>query len=109
MKIALLFLSMVVTSASGSELGLTSVKQPVYLIGSDSDAVIRIVDVPFATRWSDPEWRFTAICRPFIPATDGSWKEPHDINLTSLYGITVVGTSKKGSLDIEVVVDASKA
>ena len=109
MKLILLFLASVVTSVTASHLGLKSVKQPVYLIDTDSDSVIRIVDVPFATMWADPEWRFTAICRPFVPATDGSWREPHDVNLASLYGITVVGTSKKDSLDIEVIIDASKA
>ena len=71
--------------------------------------MIRIVDVPFATMWADPEWRFSAISRPFVPATDGSWREPHDVNLASLYGITVSGTYKKNSRDIEVVIDASKA
>jgi len=109
MKLALALLATMVTSVSASLLGLTSVKQPLYLIGTDSDPVIRIADVPFVTRWSDPEWRFTAICRPFVPATDGSWKEPQDVNLASLYGITVVGTSRKDSVDIEVVIDASRA
>jgi hypothetical protein len=109
MKLALLFLALLGTSVSASHLGLTSVKQPVYLVGTESDSVIRIMDVPFATMWADPEWRFTAICRPFVPATDGSWREPHDVNLASLYGITVAGTYKKNSQDIEVVIDASKA
>jgi hypothetical protein len=109
MKLSLLLLATLATSVSASHLGLTSVKQPVYLIGTESDSVIRIVDVPFATMWADPEWRFTAICRPFVPATDGSWREPHDVNLASLYGITVVGTYKKDSRDVEVVIDASKA
>ena len=109
MKLSLLLLTTLATSVSASHLGLTSVKQPVYLIGTESDSVIRIVDVPFATMGADPEWRFTAICRPFVPATDGSWREPHDVNLASLYGITVVGTYKKDSRDVEVVIDASKA
>jgi hypothetical protein len=109
MKLALSFLAMLATSLCASHLGLTSVKQPVYLIGTDSDSVIRIVDVPYVTRWADPEWRFTAICRPFVPATDGSWTGPHDVNLASLYGITVAGTYKKDSPDVEVVIDASKA
>jgi hypothetical protein len=62
MKLALALFATMVTSVSASLLGLTSVKQPLYLIGTDSDPVIRIADVPFVTRWSDPEWRFTAIC-----------------------------------------------
>jgi hypothetical protein len=72
MKITLLLLTTLATSVSASHLGLTSVKQPVYLTGTESDSVIHIIDVPFATMWADPEWRFTAIGRPFVPATDGS-------------------------------------
>lgn len=109
MKLSLLFLATLATSLFGSHLGLRSVKQPLYLMGTESDPMIHIVDVPFATTWADPEWRFTAICQSFVPATDGSWREPHDVNLASLYGITVTGTYKKGSQDIEVVIDASKA
>lgn len=109
MKLALSFLAMLAPSLCASQLDLTSVKQPVYLIDTDSDSVIRFVDVPYVTRWADPEWRFTAVCRPFVPATDESWTGPHDVNLASLYGITVAGSYKKDSPDVEVVIDASKA
>ena len=93
--------------ASATLLSLRSVKQATYLHGSDEDAVIRIIDVPFVSHFSDPEWRFSAICKPFVPATDNSWKQPKDVNLASLYGITVSG-EQNGS-DVKVVVDASKA
>ncbi|MEZ0386188.1 MAG: hypothetical protein ACAI34_03910 [Verrucomicrobium sp.] len=106
--VILLSFGLLVSPASSTTLGLASVKQAVYLHGSDSDPVIDIVDVPFVTSYSDPEWRFNAICQPFIPAADKSWKEPQDINLASLYKITVSGTYAEGA-DVEVVIDASKA
>ncbi len=93
----------------GSQLGLRSVKQPLYLHGSDESPGISITDVPFVTHYADPEWRFPAICQPFVPPTDGSWKTPHDVNLASLYGITVSGTYENGSPDFAVTIDASKA
>ncbi|MEP4076661.1 hypothetical protein [Haloferula sp.] len=96
-------------SVRASELGIASVKQPIYLLGSGADTIIRIVDVPFVTLYADPEWRFSAICQPFVPPTEGSWQDPHDVNLTSLYGIGVSGTYKKDSPDIKVVIDVSKA
>jgi len=52
--------------------------------------------------------RFSAICVPFVPPTRGSWRA-HDINLASIYRITVDGTYGKDSKDILVNVDASRA
>jgi hypothetical protein len=109
MRYVPILLVLLALPATASLLGLTSVKQPTYLLGTDSDSIIRIVDVPFVTRWADPEWKFSAICRPFIPATDGSWKDPHDVNLASLYGIVVSGAYKQGTLDMVVTIDASNA
>ncbi len=90
-------------------LHLSTVKQVVYLDGSDTADGMSIVDVPFVTAQSDPEWRFSAISIPFIPASDGSWREPGDINLASLYGIELSGTYKKGTNDVEVIIDNTKA
>ena len=109
MKLALIAFVTLALPASATLLGITSVKQATYLHGGDSDSIIRIIDVPFVTSYSDPEWRFSAICKPFVPATDGSWQQPRDVNLASLYGITVSGGQKPSSSDVEVVVDASKA
>jgi hypothetical protein len=106
---SILFLLITVIPVAASHLGLSSVKQPIYLLGTEYDSTIQITSVPFATSGADPEWKFNAICQPFVPPTDGSWKEPHDVNLTSLYGISVAGTYKEGGRDIEVIVDASKA
>lgn len=92
-----------------SELGITTVVQPLYLHGSESDSVIQFQRVPFVTSFADPEWRFGAICKPFIPPTDGSWNKPHDVNLASLYKITVEGTYKENQQDMAVKIDASKA
>ena len=92
-----------------SQLSLRSVKQPLYLHGSDEDPGIRITDVPIVSHYADPEWRFPAICQPFIPAVDGSWKTPHDVNLASLYRVSVEGAFKKDSRDFIVTIDGSKA
>ncbi|MGJ8633266.1 MAG: hypothetical protein ACSHX7_05040 [Luteolibacter sp.] len=90
-------------------LSLRTVKQPLFLVEADQSTVIKITDVPFITYYSDPEWRFSAISQPFIPSKDSSWETPHDINLTSLYGISVLGTYKDDSNDFLVTIDASKA
>jgi len=92
-----------------SQLSLRSVKQPLYLHGGDESPGIAITDVPFVTHYADPEWRFSAISAPFIPSKDSGWKTPHDINLTSLYGISVGGTYRKNSRDFEVTINASEA
>jgi hypothetical protein len=76
---------------------------------SDEDPVIRITAVPIVSFYADPEWRFSAISKPFVPATDGGVKTPGDVNLVSLYGVKITGTYAKGNLDMEVVIDASVA
>jgi hypothetical protein len=109
MKRLLLIVPALLLHVSASQLSLTSVKQATYLHGSETDPAIHIIDVPFATSHADPEWRFTAISKPFIPATDGSWNQPHDVNLASLYGIKVEGASVADSQDVNVTIDATKA
>ena len=94
--------------ASGSELRLTAVTQPLYLHGSESDPRISFESVPYITFGADPEWRFGAISVPFVPPAGGSAKS-QDVNLTSLYHILVDGTYKKDSQDMLVTIDASKA
>jgi hypothetical protein len=108
MKPLVLFLSLSLAGTTfGSILRLETVTQPLYLHGSETDSRISLQAVPFVTYAADPEWRFAAICAPFIPA--GSWRQPHDVNLASLYRIKVDGTYKKDTQDILVTVDASKA
>ncbi len=104
-------LVLLATLASASQLGLMTVKQPLYMHGSDSDPEIQIVDVPVASSGSFPESLFAAIHVPFIPPTDGSWKEPEDVNMTSLYGIRVsVELDSAGDVELwKITVDASKA
>lgn len=92
-----------------SELSLRSVKQPLYLHGGGESPGISVTDVPFVSYYADPEWRFSAIAEPFIPANDSGWKTPHNVNLASLYGISVGGTYMKGSRDMLVRIDISKA
>src|SRR6185436_3833095 len=102
-----LLLSLTATAAA-SELRLDSISLPLYLHGSESDSRITIVAVPFVSFFADPEWRFIALSKPFVPPTDGPWK-PHDVNLASLYGMVVSGTYKEGGMDMVVTIDASKA
>lgn len=92
-----------------SQLSLRSVKQPLYLQGGDEDSSIRITDVPIVSNFADPEWRFSAISMPFVPANDGGWKTPSDANLVSLYGVKISGTYAKGNRDMAVVIDAAAA
>lgn len=106
---SLLAMFLLILPVYGSELSLRSVKQPLYLHGGDENPGIKITDVPFVTHYADPEWRFSAIATPFVPAKDSGWKSPHDVNLTSIYGISVGGTYKKDSRDFAVIIDASKA
>jgi hypothetical protein len=108
MRIAFFLLLVTMHISFGSQLGLTTVTQPLYLHGSESDSRISLEPVPYVTSESDPEWRFSAICVPFVPPTRGSWRA-HDINLASIYRITVDGTYGKDSKDILVNVDASRA
>lgn len=108
MKI-IIILTCLLLPLHASQLSLRSVKQPLYLHGGDESPGIKITDVPFVSHYADPEWRFSAIAIPFTPAKDSGWKNPHDINLTSLYRISVAGTYKKDSLDFAVTINASKA
>ena len=96
--------------ASSTQLRLDTVSLPLYLHGSDEDSRISIRQVPFATFAADPEWRFSAISTPFLPPTGGSLR-PHDVNLTSVYGIVVSGNykDKENETGMLVTIDASKA
>lgn len=92
----------------GSELRLDTVSLPLYLHGSESDSRISICQVPFVTFHADPEWRFPAISTPFSPPTSNSVKAT-DVNLTTLYGITVEGNYKETGKDMVVTINVSKA
>ena len=106
--IALMILA---TLAGATQLAMVIVKQPLYLHGSDGDVEIRIVDVPVAYATSFPESYFAAIHLPFIPATNGSWKHPTDVNMASVYGIKVSATedSTKPVREWKITIDASAA
>ena len=104
-----LILSLLLTqSAHCTLLHLTEVTLPLYLHGADTDPIISFEPVPFVTFHSDPEWRFSAISTPFVPPTDGTW-ERLDVNLASLYGVTVSGTYDEQGKGVLVSIDASNA
>ena len=112
--------------SQATQLGMSPVKQPLYLLGTAGDEdEIQIMDVPFVTFCSHPEWIFDAICSSFRPPIDRNTQAVHDVrnvNLASLYKISVSGERKvikalneqgkeelKVTDDIEAIVDASKA
>jgi hypothetical protein len=99
------------TASQATTLGMFTVKQPLYLHGSDGDAQIVIMDVPFVSSYSFPEGLYAAITKPFTPATDGSWKEKEDVNIASVYGIKVEATEdgEGNVIHLIVTVNASAA
>jgi hypothetical protein len=110
MKIAslALALSLIAVYAHATELRLITVKQPVYLHDADTNTEISIMDVHVATSSASLESTVAAISLPFVPVTDGSWKEPTDINLASSYGIAVSANGNDPEQTI-VTIDASAA
>ncbi len=106
---ALAAIALLILPLHASQLSLRSVKQPLYLHGSDEDPAIRITDVPIVSYFADPEWRFSAISKPFVPASDDVRKTLGDVNLVSLYGVKITGTYLNGSQHMEVVIDAAAA
>lgn len=94
--------------AAASELRIAKVTLPLYLHGSETDVEISFETVPIATTYPTPEWRYSAISTAYVPPSGGYWK-PTDINLTSVYGISVEGTEANEGKTIVVTIDASKA
>jgi len=103
-----LILILLMTQAEATTLKLFTVKQPIFLEGSDTGGQINIMDVCIVSFRATPETYYSAICLPFIPPTDGSWKEPKDVNLASRCGIKVSPHEDKSS-HMVVTIDASNA
>lgn len=103
MKQIIALLALLVIPAAASTLGLRTVKMPTHIVFNQESEDIKIVDVPFVSAGSFPEWAYSAMNKPFIPLADSSWNKPKDINLTSLYGISVSGSN------YDAVVDLTKA
>lgn len=111
LSILLLLLLACLATSPASQLGIFIVKMPIYLHGSDSDAEIRIMDVPFASAGSTPESTFSAISEPFTPPSDKTWNSPANVNLASIYGIKV-SAEEDGEKDVtewNITVNASAA
>lgn len=104
-----IFMLLGVGTTHATLLGLFTVKQPLYLHGSDADSQVTFFDVPVASAGSTPESPFAAISLPFVPPSDGTWRQPKDVNLASLYGIRVsaVEDSSKTLRHWIITVDAS--
>ena len=111
MKTLLLFIAFLCVTANATQLALFPVKMPLYLHGGDGDTEITIADILFASANSIPDSKYAAIVRPFIPLTDGSWKNPADINLASLYGFKIIYNegSTTGVALLTITIDATNA
>ncbi len=94
-----------------TSLGIVIVKQPIYLHGGEADVEIQIRDIPYVTASDTNEARFAAICSSFIPPSGSTWKQPHDINIASLYGISVSLDEQRGPKGVtaKIVIDARHA
>jgi hypothetical protein len=114
-KFLLLFLILGAANLSATQRRLDSITIPVYYHGSDTDAKIENLSVPYAVYSSEPEWRGAAMSRPYIPPAIEANHQPGDINLLSLYGVEVsadlvVDEAKRTSgPDVTVTIDASRA
>jgi hypothetical protein len=109
--LSLLLLLLSALRAPATLLALFTVKMPLYLHGSDTDPLITITDVPFASAHSIAEAPYSALTTPFIPPSDGSWKTPEDINLASRYGIKVTygETRPDETTLVKITIDATAA
>lgn len=106
---SLLMVWVLATGLHATTICLGNLKLPLYLHGSDCDAVIQIMDVPFVAGGASPEWWVHALRSPFIPPSDKYWKAKGDLNMTSLYGVEVGCKVTGPTSDFEVTIDASKA
>lgn len=93
--------------ARGTTVGLMQIKLPLYLHDSDMDARVLIADVPVVLNSSAWESACSMVASPYVPMGDTRWIKPHDVNLTSLYGIRIGAEDKAGNK--EVTIDASAA
>lgn len=93
---------------NASLLAVLTTKQPLYLAESDGGNEILIRDVQIVSRNADPEVYFSAIVLPFTPPSDGSWKQPGNVNLAALAGIEIRCTHLDGRLT-EVIISAGTA
>ena len=118
-RVVAVFIGILLVSGFSSPLRATllcvdMVHIPIYLQGSDMDVRISIHPIPYVLNCGATESRFSAIAIPFIPSGDGFWKQPHDLNLTSLYRIGVSAAyapEPNGGVlkNLVVTIDASTA
>jgi len=112
MKTAYVLLAMLglftpITNAS--LLAVLTTKQPLYLAESGGGNEILIRDVQIVSHNADPEAYFSAIVLPFTPPTDGSWKQPGNINIAALAGIEIRCKHVDGRLtEVTISADAAK-
>ncbi|WP_009963294.1 hypothetical protein [Verrucomicrobium spinosum] len=102
-------LALVASRVQATTLGLGTLKLPVYLHGSDSDAYVQIIDVPFVAGGASPEWWVHALGLPFVPPSDPFWREKSDVNMVSRYGLSITCQVGNFDEDFEVTIDAKKA
>lgn len=114
-KLLLPFLVLGAVSLPATQKRLEAISLPVYYHGSDTDPKIETISVPYAVYSSEPEWKGAAMGRAYVPPALEANHQPGDVNVLSLYGITVssdylVDEAKRTSgPDVIVTIDASKA
>jgi len=111
MKTAYLLLAtlgLFASATNGSELAILTTKQPLYLAGSGGGHEILIRDVQIVSLHADPEATFSAIVVPYTPPSDGSWKQPGNVNIAALAGIEIHCKHLEGRLT-EVIIAADPA
>jgi hypothetical protein len=106
MKNLILAALLVVTaSVKATTPTLTSITQPLYYLGSASDAVIQFIEVPKILNNSSAMFWIGLFSDPTaVNGSDG------DLNLISIYGISVAMTSEdKDGRVTSITIDATKA
>jgi hypothetical protein len=108
-NLLLVTLSLFASAANGSVLAILTTKQPLYLAGSGGGDEILIRDVQVVSLHADPEATFSAIVVPYTPPSDGSWKQPGNVNIAALAGIEIHCKHLDGRLtEVIIAADAAK-
>lgn len=111
----LIFLILGVVSLPATQKRLEFIYLPLYYHGSDTNETIVMMTVPYAIYSSYPEGRGAVMSKPYIPPALEANHQPGDVNLISLYDITISADlvvdreRRRSGPDMIVTIDASKA
>ncbi len=108
MKIFLLALFLFITPVFGTQLGMRFVYIPIYIEDNARD-VVNPHKISFVSHRAAEETELLWMGRPHIPHHDSGWMKPADINLISLYTISIDTERVANSKNRLFVIDISKA